>query len=87
MPDHSEYETGNDADRGGIPRWAKLSLIIGAIVILIALVMMFVGGGTHGGGPFRHTGLTIRRCLTNTSPVSRTLTPQQWNGHCAPTLQ
>ena len=36
----------------GIPRWAKVSLIIAAVVALLVVVMMLIGGGEHG--PRRH---------------------------------
>ncbi len=40
-----------DRERAGIPRWAKVSLIIVAVIALLIVVMTLIGGG-HG--PRRH---------------------------------
>jgi uncharacterized cupredoxin-like copper-binding protein len=42
------------AQRPGTPRWVKVIGIVLVAVVLLALVVMFVGGGQHG--PAMHTG-------------------------------
>ena len=56
---NSTSNTGNDTrvrpDRGAItstPRWVKVFGIIVAVLVLVAVAVMFIGGG-HG--PGRHT--------------------------------
>ncbi len=37
----------------GTPRWAKVSGIIGGILVLLVVILILAGGGGHG--PGRHT--------------------------------
>lgn len=48
----SPYETRGGEPRRRIPRWAKVLGIILAVLALLTVVMVLVGGG-HG-GPARH---------------------------------
>lgn len=36
----------------GMPRWVKVSGVVVGVLILLAVVAMFIGGGQHG--PGRH---------------------------------
>jgi hypothetical protein len=36
-----------------MPRWVKLSLILGAVLVLLVVAVMLLAGGGHG--PSRHT--------------------------------
>ena len=37
-----------------IPRWAKLAGLIAAVVVLLSVVAVLLGGGFAGHGPGRH---------------------------------
>lgn len=39
-------------DGNGMPRWAKTALIVAAILTLLVIIAMLIGGGAHG--PARH---------------------------------
>jgi hypothetical protein len=54
--DRPEYETLDEAKGRGMPRWAKVLLIIAAILVALFVVMLFIGGG-HG--PMRHMGMDV----------------------------
>lgn len=56
---HSESEpqaVGRDGEaRAGMPRWVRVSLIVGLVVVLLLVVAKVIGlGGDHG--PGRHGG-------------------------------
>lgn len=50
----SEAGTGPDRHDAGTPRWVKVSGIVGVVMVLLFIIMMLIGGGSHG--PGRHTG-------------------------------
>jgi hypothetical protein len=51
LPDtHSDNSV--EPDRPSTPRWVKVSGIVAIILVLLAVIMMFIGGGKHG--PGRH---------------------------------
>lgn len=62
MADQPRYpEASGNAGMGperreGMPRWAKVSLIIAALVVLLVVLTMFLfpGGDEGGHGPDRH---------------------------------
>ena len=35
----------HDEAEGGIPRWVKVSVTVGAVVLLVAMAVMLLGGG------------------------------------------
>jgi ABC-type transporter Mla subunit MlaD len=52
----TDDDTGVGPDREsitGTPRWVKVFGIIAIVVVLLFVILMFAGGGTHG--PGRHT--------------------------------
>ena len=49
--DEVDHTTGGRGRGEGLPRWVKLSLIIGAIVVLAAVAIMLIGVGGHTPGP------------------------------------
>jgi hypothetical protein len=54
-PPRRRDTAGVGADRAsspGMPRWVKLSLILGAVLVLLIVVVMLLAGGGHG--PSRH---------------------------------
>jgi hypothetical protein len=53
MSEHEQYERGAKAR---IPRWALVALILLAVLGLLFVVMLLLGG-PGGHGPGRHTGL------------------------------
>lgn len=49
-PSDSREHIGDDT---GAPRWVKVFGIIAAVLVLLIIAVMFIGGGEHG--PGRHT--------------------------------
>lgn len=47
-------EPGSDS-APGMPRWVKLSLVLGAIIAVAVVAVLLLGGGQHG--PARHSAL------------------------------
>jgi hypothetical protein len=45
---------GQSDPHGGLPRWAKISGIVAAVVTVLLVAAMLLGGGQHG--PARHLG-------------------------------
>jgi hypothetical protein len=49
---------GAGPERGpapGTPRWVKISGIILGVLVLLFVLMLFLGGGPGGHGPWQHT--------------------------------
>ncbi len=44
MPDLPAY-SNSEPKPGGVPRWVKLSAIVVAILVLLVLTMLLLGGG------------------------------------------
>ena len=54
-PPRRRDTAGMGADRASpprMPRWVKLSLILGAVLVLAVVIAMLIAGGGHG--PSRH---------------------------------
>lgn len=43
---------GTRDDDEGMPRWVKLTAIVGGVLVLLAVAVMVLAGGDHG--PGRH---------------------------------
>ena len=57
MPDEMKDPTTAPRDAPGMPRWVKVFIAVGIVLIALLVVMQFVGGdhgpGRHGGGETR----------------------------------
>ena len=51
--DHAEPATPASGS-SGTPRWVKISLAVAAVLVVLAIAVMLLGGGEHG--PGRHLG-------------------------------
>lgn len=53
----SASSTGRQSEQGasptGMPRWVKIFLIVAAVLVVLLVVGMLIGGGQHG--PGRHS--------------------------------
>lgn len=51
--DPHDTSTGADQSPPGVPRWLKVLLVVGAVLLVLVVLAMVVVGGDHG--PGRHT--------------------------------
>ena len=57
----SSSSTGSQSEQepsaAGMPRWVKIFLIVAAVLVVLLVVGMLIGGGQHG--PGRHFGSIV----------------------------
>ena len=70
-PDDAATRESDPDEQTGVPRWVRVFVIVGVIVIIGFIVLMVAGGGNHG--PGRHL-----RSGDDTAPTS------SFTGHPAP---
>jgi hypothetical protein len=67
----SQFEQGPSP--AGMPRWVKISLIVAAVLVVLLVAGMLIGGGQHG--PGRHlnstTGLVAAAVPASTASEAR----------------
>ena len=63
------------SDLKGMPRWVKVFLIVGAALLIVAVVVFLIGGGQHG--PGRHLSSPP---LTTTHPSPMLTTASETPG-------
>lgn len=56
----SSSSTGSQSEQGpspaGMPRWVKIFLVVAAVLVVLLVAGMLIGGGQHG--PGRHLNST-----------------------------
>jgi hypothetical protein len=50
---------GNHDDDEGMPRWVKLTAILGGALALLAVAVMVLAGGNHGPGRHADTATSL----------------------------
>jgi len=74
----NQRDTGDDRDRGGIPRWVKVIGIVVAVLVLL-VVIVELAGLDAGHGPSRHQqgdGIDHRPPVVHTGPDGHTWPPR-----------